>query len=1008
MKSDAFLASYYKYMSDTPKQETTPLFPRIEEEIAAYWKKHDIFHRSIEERPESKGYVVYDGPPFATGMPHYGHLLQSTIKDAVPRYWTMQGFRVPRVWGWDCHGLPVEVLIQKELKLVGKPAIEEFGVAEFNRACGDSVLKYSEEWKRYVERLGRWVEFDGAYKTMDQTYIESVWWAFAELWKKKLIYKGLRVSFFSPSNGTPLSNTEVAMENSYVDAEDPSVIVKFPLQGEVGTFFLAWTTTPWTLPANVALAVHPTAVYVKAHVAARGETYWFAEDLTSKVLREYFPLQENQAQSDFEILEKRAGSGLVGMSYEPPYVLDGATLERFTGRAGKILHQVIAMDYVTIEDGTGIVHTAPAFGEDDFRASTECKLPVLVTLDDNGVQLLGVPVAAGMGFMESNEPIRKDLEARGRLFRSETVTHSVATFARNNTRLIYKAQDAWYVDVAKLKPKMRKAAAKIDWHPEHIKEGRFGKGIETAPDWCISRSRFWGAPLPVWTNADGSDVRVFGSIDELEKASKKKIDAKDLMALHRPMVDEITFLNAKGEEMHRIPDVFDCWFESGSMPYASVHYPFENKKQFEGNFPADYISEGQDQTRGWFYNMHVLSTALFGKPAYRHVTCTGMLLAEDGRKMSKSLKNYPDPWDMLTTHGADALRYYLLSSPVVEADSVNFSERDVQNVVRGFLNLFWNIKTFYATYAEGHTVRLTKPRSAHVLDRWMFARLNSVLKEVTEAMDTYELARATRPLRGLVEDLSTWWLRRSRDRMKSENAFNRADALRTLYEVLLETAKMFAPFTPFIAEKVYLDIGGKLSSVHLEKWSKSDARLIDTRLLADMQLVRGVASKGHEQRSLSKIPVRQALATATVRVKASEEAARLMHQTDLLQLLADELNVELVRIEAKTDLTEDWTVELDTVITPVLKRKGLRREFVRAIMSLRKEAHLEPSDRIRLTLSAIEGELRDALDEKRAEVLRDLKADDLSYGLPEEETSMTINDAEVGGDKFRVAIEKMS
>jgi isoleucyl-tRNA synthetase len=801
---------------------------------------------------------------------------------------------------------------------------------------------------------------------------------------------------------------EVAMENSYVDAEDPSVTVKFPVKGEDGVFFLAWTTTPWTLPANVALAVHADAVYVKVRVPARGETYWFAEDLTSKVLREYFPLQETQTPTDFEILEKRAGSGLVGMSYEPPYVFDDATRERLTGRSGKTLHQVIAMDYVTIEDGTGIVHTAPAFGEDDFRASNEHTLPVLVTLDDNGVQLPGVPVVAGMGFLESNAPIIKDLEARGRMFRSETVTHSVAVFARNNTRLIYKAQDAWYVDVTKLKSKMRKTATKIDWHPEHIKEGRFGKGIETAPDWCISRSRFWGAPLPVWTNADGTDVRVFGSMAELEKAAKKKIDVKDLMSIHRPAVDEITFQNEKGEEMKRIPDLFDCWFESGSMPYASVHYPFENKKWFDGNFPADYISEGQDQTRGWFYNMHVLSTALFGKPAFRHVTCTGMLLAEDGRKMSKSLNNYPDPWTMLTTHGADALRYYLLSSPVVEADSVNFSERDVQNVVRGFLNLFWNVKTFYATYVEGHAVRLTKPRSAHVLDRWMFARLNSVLKEVTEAMDAYELARAARPLRGLIEDLSTWWLRRSRDRMKSENTFNRADALRTLYEVLLETAKMFAPFTPFIAEKVYLDIGGKLSSVHLEKWSKSDARLIDTRLLTDMQLVRGVASKGHEQRSLSKIPVRQALAAAIVRVKDSEEAARLMHQTDLLQLLADELNVESVRIEAKTDLTEDWTVELDTVITPELKRKGLRREFVRTIMSLRKEAHLEPSDRIRLTLSAIEGELRDALDEKRAEVLRDLKAEGLSYGLPEEETSMTISDAEVGGDKFRVAIEKMT
>lgn len=1006
MKSDAFLASYHKYMSDAPKQEQQPLLPRIEEEVAAYWKKHDIFRRSIEERPASKGYAFYDGPPFATGMPHYGHLLQSAVKDVVPRYWTMKGYRVPRVWGWDCHGLPVEALLQKELKLSGKPAIEEYGIEAFNRACADSVLKYTDEWKRYVERLGRWVEFDGAYRTMDHAYIESVWWAFAELWKKKLIYKGLRVSFFSPSNGTPLSNTEVAMENSYVDAEDPSVTVKFPVMGEDGVFFLAWTTTPWTLPANVALAVHPEEMYVKVRVPDRKETYWFAEKLMEKVLREYFPLENSEHH--FELLEKRAGSDLVGMSYEPPFNFDPVVREALTRRAGKAWHEVVAMDYVTTEDGTGIVHTAPAFGEEDFRASTERKLPVLVTLDDNGVQLPQVPLVSGMGFLESNEPIVKDLQERGRLFRSEMIKHSVAIFARNNTRLIYKAQDAWYVDVTKLKPKLRKTAEKINWHPEHIKEGRFGKGIDTAPDWCISRSRFWGAPLPVWTNADGTDVQVFGSIAELEKATKQKIKVKDLMALHRPAIDEITFKNKNGEEMRRIPDVFDCWFESGSMPYASIHYPFENKPWYDANFPADFISEGQDQTRGWFYNLHVLATALFNKPAFRDVTCTGLVLAEDGRKMSKSLKNYPDPWDVLTTHGADALRYYLVSSPVVEADSLNFSERDLQTVVRGFLNLFWNVKTFYATYAEGMDVRLVKPRSAHVLDRWMFARLNAALKEVSEAMDGYELARAARPLRSLVEDLSTWWLRRSRERMKSENTFNRADALRTLLEVLLELAKMMAPFTPFIAEKVYLDIGGKLSSVHLEKWSKADERLIDTRLLADMELVRAVASKGHEQRAVSKLPVRQALAAAIIRLKDAAEAGRLARQSDLLQLLAEEMNVESVRVEAKADQTEDWTVELDTVITPELKRKGLRREFVRAMMALRKEAHLEPGDRIRLMLSAMEGELRDALDEKRADVLRDLKADDISYELPEEETSMLISDAEVGGDKFRVAIEKMS
>jgi isoleucyl-tRNA synthetase len=994
-------------MSDAKKPKTgTPTLPTMEEEIAQYWKKHDIFRRSIEERPVSKGYAFYDGPPFATGMPHFGHLLQSAIKDVVPRYWTMKGYRVPRVWGWDCHGLPVESLIQKELKLNGKPAIEDYGIAEFNQACATSIFKYTDEWKRYVERLGRWVEFDNAYKTMDHSYVESVWWAFSELWKKKLIYKGLRVSFFSPFNGTPLSNTEVAMENSYLDEKDPSITIKFPVQEEPGTFFLAWTTTPWTLPANIALAVHPDETYVKVHVKNRKETFWFAEKLLSKVLREFFPLEEEE-QDDFEILEKRHGSGLVGTAYEPPFTLDLPVLEKLTRRVGSVIYQVIAMDYVTTEDGTGIVHTAPAFGEEDFRASGECDLPVVVTLDDNGKQLQGVPIVAGMGFMESNAPIIEDLERRGRLFRSETITHSVAIFARNNTRLIYKAQDAWYVDVTKLKPKLMKTAEKINWHPAHFKEGRFGKGLETAPDWCISRSRFWGAPLPVWTNADGSDVRVFGSIAELEKAIGSKIDLKDKMALHRPLIDEQTFKNEKGDEMRRIPDVFDCWFESGSMPYASEHYPFENKKWFDANFPADFIGEAQDQTRGWFYYLHVLSTALFGKPAFRDVICTGMILAEDGRKMSKSLKNYPDPWDVLLTHGADALRFYLVTSPVVEADSVNFSERDIQNLVRGFLNLFWNVKTFYDTYAEDEVVRLEKPRSAHVLDRWIFARLNETIEEVTTAMDGYDLARAGRPLRMFVEDLSTWWLRRSRDRIKSENVFDRKDALRTLLEILLETSKLLAPFTPYIAEKTYLDVGGKLASVHLEKWSKTDARLVDSRLLADMQLVREIASKGHEQRSISKIPVRQALAAAIVSMHDAEDAARFLHQADLLQLLSEELNVEAVRVEPKADIEDAWSVELDMKITPELKRKGLRREFVRQIMSLRKQAGLQQGDHIRLMMSAMEGELRDAIDEKRDEVLRDLKATELSYELPEEETSMLIADAKVGKDEFRVALEKM-
>lgn len=963
-------------------EERAPLFPKIEEEISAFWKKQGIFERSIEERPESKGYVFYDGPPFATGLPHPGHLLQSAIKDAVPRYWTMKGYQVPRVWGWDCHGLPMEALIQKEHKLQGKPEIEAFGVEKFNRACADAVMRYSDEWKKYVERIGRWVDFDGAYKTMDRDYIESVWWVFSELWKKKLVYKDLRVSFYSPVNGTPLSNSEVAMENSYIDAEDPSVVIKFKVVGEENAYLLAWTTTPWTLPANVALAVHPEEMYLKVRIKSSGEIYYFAEKLEAQVLKQFYPLGEEQ--DDFEVLQKMQGSALVGMKYEPLYPLEKEAWDSMIEREGRISFEVVGMDYVTMTDGTGIVHTAPAFGEEDFRAAGEHGLPVLVTLDHVGVQRAGVRVGSGQFYLESNEPITQDLEARGLLYRKETVRHSVAIFARNNTRLIYKAQPAWYVDIKKLRPKMIKTAEKINWHPAHLKEGRFGKGLETAPDWCISRSRFWGAPIPVWTNEDGTDVRVFGSVAELEEATGVKLDEKDVMALHRPHIDSLTFINEKGQQMRRITDVFDCWFESGSMPYAAPHYPFENKKWFENNFPADFIGEALDQTRGWFYNLHVLSTALFNKPAFTNVVCTGLILAEDGRKMSKSQKNYTDPWDIFQIYGADAMRYYLLSSPVVEGEALNFSDRDLQNIVRGFLNLFWNVKTFYATYGEGESIRLDKPRSAHILDRWIFSRLHALVIEVTNEMDQYEIARATRPLRAFVEDLSTWWLRRSRDRIKSEKTYERVDALKTLLEVMLDFSRLMAPFTPFLAEKVYLDMGGPKASVHLDKWPKADERLVDQRLLADMEWIREAASKAHEQRAAAKLPVRQALAAAIIRIKDIEEVARMSRQTDLTNLLAEELNVEAIRIEHVAENAEPWTVTLDTVITEELKRKGLRREFVRMVMASRKEKGMQPVDRIRVS-AKVDQLMMEAVQEKQAEIERDLKADSLSISVGEGE-----------------------
>ncbi len=996
-------------MSEQQKPEgqaTRPNFPQMEEEMAHFWQKQRIFERSIEERPENKAYVFYDGPPFATGLPHYGHLLQSAIKDCVPRYFTMQGYRVPRRWGWDCHGLPMEALVQKELGLKGKKDIEDFGIGPFNEKCASNVLLYASEWRRYVERLGRWVDMDNAYITMDTDFIESVWWAFAELWKKKLIYKDLRVSMYSPSNGTPLSNFEVAMENSYVDAEDPSVTLKFKVKGKKDTYFLAWTTTPWTLPANVALAVHPEHIYVSVRIVESGETFIFAEKLLNNVLKQYFPLSEGEAP--FEVLEKMTGKDLVGMSYEPLFDLGKEALARMTERAGKKIYQVVDMPYVSMEDGTGIVHTAPAFGEEDFLASKEHGLPVLVTLDDAGHQKADVPFVAGQFYLKSNAEIVGYLEGKGLMYRSEKVTHSVAIFARNNTRLIYKAQPAWYVNVTKLKPKLLDTAKKINWHPEHFKEGRFGKGLETAPDWCISRSRFWGNPLPVWTNADGTDVRVFGSLDELEKASGAKIDRKHSLSLHRPAIDQIVFTNEKGEEMHRISDVFDCWFESGSMPYASTHYPMENREFFEANYPADFIAEAQDQTRGWFYTLHVLSTALFGKPAFTNIICTGLIMAEDGKKMSKSLKNYPDPWELMSKVGADSLRMYLLSSPVVEAEQLNFSERDCETLQRTLLGTLWNVRQFYLMVAGEDHPEIAKPKSTHVLDRWLLSRLNGLIAEMTEALERYDLVAASRPLRAWVDDLSTWWLRRSRDRLKSADAYERADALRTLREALLETAKLMAPFMPFFADKLYQDVGGAKMSVHLDRWPKAEERVMDERLAADMQWARDIAAAGLEARARLKVPVRQALAKLSVSMRDAAEASRLKARGELVSLIAEELNVEGIAISGGAATGEDhWTVELDTVITPELKRKGMARELSRHLMNLRKQLGLTPKDDIRAVLATEDLGLRDTLEPLLAEVSVGLHAAEFAVGeaLPAGLDATT--EVEMDGGKVSLGITKL-
>ena len=982
-------------MSDQPKTPAPDArvspFPKFEQEMLAYWKDQEIFERSIKERPARKTFVFYDGPPFATGMPHFGHLLQSSLKDAVPRYWTMKGYRVPRRWGWDCHGLPIENLIEKELKLHSKRHIEEHGIDKFNEACHASVFRYEQDWGKYIDRIGRWVDFKDPYMTLTADYIESVWWVFSELYKKELVYRGTRVSLFCPRCSTPLSNFETAMENTYVDREDPAVYVKFPIIGEEKTYFLAWTTTPWTLPANTGLAVNSEFVYLKVKIQETGDILYFAENRASEVLKEWGGLDAGVAK--VLVMGRYTGAELANMRYEPLYSFIDPGMQA---------HRVVTGAHVTADDGTGIVHTAPAFGEEDLQMANQHGLPILDTVDEEGRMLPMCGKFAGVKIKEADPLIMDDLRERGLLYRADTITHSVPTCWRCSTLLMYKAQLNWFVNVTSMKDRILKTAQKINWHPDHFKEGRFGKGLETAPDWNISRTRYWGSPIPVWQCGLCDKVRVIGSLKELKEAAIGPVSTKEI-DLHRPGIDGVLLMCDCGGEMRRTTEVFDCWFESGSMPVAQLHYPFKQKKFFEAHSPADFIAEGQDQARGWFYALHVLSTALFNKPAFKNVIVTGMTLAADGKKMSKSKRNYPDPWAMFDTYGADALRYCLLSSPLVEAENVVVTERELQNATRSFLNLYWNIVVFYKTYAVDE-VRVGKPRSAHVLDRWILSRLSALTAEVTSAMDEYTIVKATRPLRDFIDELSTWWLRRSRDRLKSENQYERMDALKTLLEVLQEFTKICAPFIPFLAEKVYQEIGGAKASVHLESWPKAQSRTRDEGIEADMKWIREVASIAHELRAKSGMPVRQALASLKVAFADQALLAHWQKKTALLEILRDETNVEAILLESKEDVVEAWSVSLDTEMTPELHKKGYRREFSRYVMQLRKEAGLQPKDLACVRFSFPAGEALDAIVEGGDAFVKDIRA--VSLDCSETWTEMTHQqEIEIGGAKGFVGLK---
>ncbi len=1141
-------------------QKPKGAFALREEEVLDFWNKEKIFEKTLEKKAPKGEYVFYDGPPFATGLPHYGHLLQSALKDAIPRYKTMQGYRVSRQWGWDCHGLPLENQIEQELGFKTKRDIEQYGIEKFNAAAKNAVLRYAADWRRIIPRVGRWADMEHDYKTMDATYTESVWWAFKTLYDKGLIYEGFKAMHLCPRCGTTLSNFEVAQ--GYQDIDDHAVTVKLPLVDEPETALLIWTTTPWTLPGNSAAAVNAGATYVK--VRTDEGFVIVAKELMRKVLGEH-------AQVFGEIL----GKELVGQRYEPPFAYFKDLVHKHKTHAWK----VYAAPYVTLEDGTGIVHLAPAYGAEDLELAQKEKIPLIHHVTDDGkfvaavTDFAGLPVKPKGRHMETDVKVIELLRAKGLLFKDEKIKHSYPHCWRCDTPLLNWAANSWFVKVSALKSQLLRENKKVTWVPGHVGQGRFAKLIESAPDWAISRSRYWGAPIPVWRHSKTKEIKVIGSVADLLplvrrsgnryfvmrhgeaeqntlgiisssiekqyaltekgrdvareaaeklKAAGTKIDmicvspllrtqqtakiAADILGvspdrifvderlremifgeleehtvaehkalysnsaetlsdkpeggesamevkrrvgaflfelesrypnknilivshgnplwmlaaaadgatkertwelyktayphkgritelpfapyphnddyeldLHRPYIDDLSLGNSIAGEWQRVPDVFDCWFESGSMPFASHHYPFDktvfNPKRFLGlfpkGFPAGFIAEGIDQTRGWFYSMIVLGVGLFGHTPYKAVVTNGMILAEDGRKMSKKLKNYPDPMDVVDQFGADALRYYILSSPVIRGEDLRFAARGVEEVSKKLLMRLDNVRSFYDLYAPAQQPtdvaspetlsqkssaaprlfarELSASLSIHPLDRWILSRLNELVRDATQGYETYELDLATRPLAGFIDDLSTWYLRRSRDRFKTDSAApashlaDKDAALATLRQVLLTVSKVMAPAMPFFADDLYRRLRAESDpeSVHLADWPVAGA--IDTALLADMQRVRDISSRGLELREKAGIKIRQPL--------ASLAATSLPIDPALHQIIADELNVKQV-IEATPVVSDVQTaggiqtddVLLNIELTPELREEGLVRELVRAVQDVRKKTGLVIAD----------------------------------------------------------------
>tara|TARA_Y100001934_G_scaffold281347_1_gene390726 strand:- start:3109 stop:6198 length:3090 start_codon:yes stop_codon:yes gene_type:complete len=1009
-------------------------FPAIERSVLDRWNKEGTFRQSITARPENDEYVFYDGPPFANGLPHHGHLLTGYVKDVVPRYQTMRGKRVDRRFGWDCHGLPAEMETEQELGVSGRAAITEFGIETFNASCRESVLKYTSEWQETVTRQARWVDFENDYKTMDLSYMESVMWAFKQLWDKGLIYKAFRVMPYSWGAETPLSNFEIRLDDATRPRQDPAITVWFQLKepeiselsAGLPTRLLAWTTTPWTLPSNLALAVGPEIEYVLVEAL---NARWI---LSSDCLEKY-----SEQLPNYKIIQTLAGSSLVGLSYEPIF-------DFFADRDDAF--RVLPADFVDTSEGTGVVHMAPGFGEDDQLVceANEIEIRDAVPVDDQGRFTDKVKNWSNENVFDANPQIIQHLKDLGKVLRHDTYEHNYPHCWRTDTPIIYKAISSWYVEVTKIRGRLQEINQEINWVPDHVKDGRFGQWLAGARDWSISRNRFWGSPIPVWVsdNPDYPRTDVYGSLDELEADFGVRPDD-----LHRPFIDDLTRPNpddpSGNSTMRRVPEVLDCWFESGSMPFAQVHYPFENKDWFEEHFPADFIVEYINQTRGWFYTLHVLAGALFDRPAFQNVICHGILLAEDGNKLSKRLRNYTEPTEIFDSQGSDALRWYLMSTNIVRGGDTRISDTGIDDVTRQVLIPIWNAYSFFTLYAnvDDHQAAV-RVDSSHLLDRYLLAKTRSLVASTTLALDAYDLPGAASEIQLFIDALNNWYIRRSRDRFWGPEGGGQGDpeAYDTLYTVLTIFTRIAAPFLPMIMDEIY---GGLTNgdSVHLTPWPSVEELPEDSGLVQRMDQIREAASTALRLREDAGLRVRLPLTSVTV---AGKNAPELNEVADLLAeeinvhnvILTDEIgdfatmtlkpngnilgprlgsDVQKVFVAAKEgnwSFLEDNSIEiaghilesdeydmalepadptttaslksndavviLDTKVTPELEAEGSARDLIRTIQQARKDADLEVTDRITVEVSWSPAEI-DAIKNHEPAVMAAVLANQISW-----------------------------